>query len=89
MDTRAYFTAATLCSCIITNLDKIKLTKPTFKLLEKKYPYNSCTTLVPINLQYSLNSILGSGKITKYIRYITPIHNDPLSVLVGIKDHYE
>jgi hypothetical protein len=84
VDTRAYFTAATLISCVVTNLDVIKLTKQNFKLLDKKYPYNNCTTLVPINSPYSLNSTVGSGRITKYIHNITPIHNDHLSVLVGI-----
>jgi hypothetical protein len=56
---------------------------------------SECSSLVPINLNYSLNSTLGSGKITSYIplpqgpfgvkgRNITPIYDYHLSVLVGI-----
>ena len=82
--TRAYFTAATSFNLFITNYNNTKLTNKTKQILTKKYPYNNCTAITPINLSYSLNSTLGSGRITNYIRNITPIHYNNLSVLVGI-----
>lgn len=84
VDTRAYFTAATSISMFVANFDIKKLTNKTKQILAKKYPYNNCTAIVPINLPYSLNSTLGSGRITNYIRNITHIHYYHLSVLVGI-----
>jgi hypothetical protein len=84
VDTRAYFTAANSISMFVANFDIKKLTNKTKQILAKKYPYNNCTAIVPINLPYSLNSTLGSGRITNYIRNITHIHYYHLSVLVGI-----
>ena len=66
------------------NFNIKNLTNKTKQILAKKYPYNKCTAIVPINSLYSLNSTLGSGRITNYIRNITPIHYYYLSVLVGI-----
>lgn len=82
VDTRAYFTAAT--TLFVTNFKDIKLTQKTSQILSKNYPYSNCTAIVPINLFYNLGSSVGSKKITKYIRYITPIHSYHLSVIVGI-----
>jgi hypothetical protein len=82
VDTRAYFTAATQISCIVANYNIKRLRNKTKLMLDKKYPYDDCTALIPINLPYSLNSTV--GRITNYIRNITPIHNYNLSVLVGI-----
>lgn len=84
VDTRAYFTAAESFCIFVSNYDVKRLTNKTNKILVKKYPFSECTSLVPINLNYSLNSTLGSGKITSYIRNITPIYDYHLSVLVGI-----
>jgi hypothetical protein len=96
VDTRAYFTAAESFCIFVSNYDVKRLTNKTKKILAKNYPFtpkgSECSSLVPINLNYSLNSTLGSGKITSYIplpfgvkgRNITPIYDYHLSVLVGI-----
>jgi hypothetical protein len=65
-----------------------KLLTPTKKLLSKNYPHSNCTEIVCIDdkevLPYCLGSSLGSGKITKYIRNITPFYSYTQSVLIGI-----
>src|ERR1700759_4164523 len=52
VDTRAYFTAANSISMFVANFDIKKLTNKTKQILAKKYPYNNCTAIVPINLPY-------------------------------------
>jgi len=79
VDTRAYFTAAT--SLFFTPVIN-KLTQQTLNLLKKKYPESSSTSIVPVDSPYALES--GSGRITKYIRNITPVSYYQLSVFIGI-----
>jgi len=90
--TRAYFTAATATSIFVVNFDNIKLTKSTSQILIKNYPHSKCTSLIclpppfgaSVNVNNILGSSVGSGKITKYIRNITPFYLYTFSVLVGI-----
>jgi len=52
--------------------------------LEQQYPYSPCTSLVPVGLSYSLNSTIGSGKITNFIRNITSFSYFIISVFFGL-----
>lgn len=85
VDTRAYFTAATATvPFFATNFDNIKLTRNSRKLLSEKYPHSNCTGIVPYGSPYSLGSGVGSGRLTDFIRNITPCHYYHLSVIIGI-----
>lgn len=79
VDTRAYFTAAYYAFISVLFLFSIlpvfyplNLTSRILKTLEKNYPQSNSTDLVPANSDYSLSSTIGSGKITNYVRYLTP-----------------
>lgn len=90
-DDQLYFSSLTLLSfsniVFIAALPFKVLTKTNLNKLcgaEQQYPYSPCTSLVPVGLSYSLNSTIGSGKITNFIRNITSFSYFIISVLFGL-----
>jgi hypothetical protein len=63
-----YFSSLTLLSfsniVFIAAVPFKNLTKNNLIELEQQYPYSPCTSLVPVGCSYSLNSTIGSGKIS-------------------------
>ena len=60
------------------------LTKNNLIKLEQQYTYSPCTSLVPVGCSDSLNSTIGSGKITNFIRNCTSFSYFFISVIFGL-----
>lgn len=94
VDTRAYFTAANYIqnleilyfvnAVFLTTIPFTKISKATLNNLEKNYPYSPCSSLIPMGTDYSLNSTIGSGKITNFIRIWTSFSFYIISVMFGL-----
>jgi hypothetical protein len=85
---RLYFTSLTVLSfsnfVFIASIPFKNLTKTNFKKLEEQYPFSPCTSLVPVGCPYSLNSTIGSGKISNFIRNFTSFSYIIFSIIFGL-----
>ncbi|CCA78101.1 probable intron-encoded LAGLIDADG endonuclease, partial (mitochondrion) [Serendipita indica DSM 11827] len=83
-----YFSSLTVLSfsnlVFIASLPFKNLTKTNLKKLEEQYPYSPCTSLVTVGCSDSLNSTIGSGKITNFIRNFTSFSYFIISIIFGL-----